>query len=311
MESERGETLDGGSVAPGGRRILKGDMVYLAPLLLATLIAGTTPIAAKYATAEISPFSLGFLRFGIAALLLLAVLLIRGERFDFSGGDRWRILWLGLLVVPINQPLFLIGTHKASAGHSGLVYALTPVFVLLLAAMMGMEKITRRKIVGVILSFGGIAAIIAGAGVQFSPDFLLGDLMLLGAVFSWSLYVVGSKPLIARHGALRTLTAAFLIGVTIYAPVFLWDMHNVEWSSISTDGWIGALYISLVTSFLGYFLWNWLLSRIDASKASTINNLAPIVTILLGVLLLDEPLTLLLVLGGLTTILGVAITQRG
>lgn len=283
---------------------------YLAPLLLATLIAGTTPIAAKYATAEISPLSLGFIRFGLAALLLLGVLRLKGERFDFRGSDRWRILWLGLLVVPINQPLFLIGTHKASAGHSGLIYALTPVLVLLLAAASGMEKITAKKIIGVVLSFGGIAAIIFGDGIRFSEDFLLGDLMLLGAVFSWSLYVVGSKPLIARHGALRTLTAAFLIGVIIYTPVFLWDMHNVRWSDVSLKGWIGYLYISLVTSFLGYFLWNWLLSRIDASKASGINNLAPIVTILLGVLFLEEHLTTLLVVGALTTIVGVAITQR-
>ena len=288
-----------------------GRGIYILPLLLSTLIAGTTPIAAKYATAEISPLSLGFIRFGLAALLLLGVLLIRGERFKFTGSDRWRILWLGVLVVPINQPLFLIGTHKASAGHSGLIYALTPVFVLLLAAMVGMESITPKKIIGVILSFGGIAAIIVGAGIKFSPDFLLGDAMLLGAVFSWSLYVVGSKPLIARHGPLKTLAAAFLIGVILYSPIFLWDMHNVKWSAVSLDGWLGYLYLSLVTSFLGYFLWNWLLSRIDASKVSGINNLAPIVTLLLGVLLLDEPLTLLLVAGAVTTILGVAITQRG
>ncbi len=296
---------------PAPERAAEFRVPVIGGLTLVTLIAAFTPIAARWASADIAPVTLGFIRFALATLLLGATMLARRQRLDFGREDWPRVILLGLLCVPINQPLYILGTHLASAGHSGLIYALTPVLVLLFVRLKRSELITWRKLIGIALSFSGVAFIIITSGISFSPEFVLGDCLLLGAVISWSMYVVASKTLVERHGALKTQTGAFLTGTIIYLPILLIDGSRTDWGAVSTTAWMGYLYLSVVTSFVGYFLWNWALSRADASRVSVINNLAPIVTLALGALILGESITPALVIGGIATLAGAIITQRG
>ena len=126
--------------------------------------------------------------------------------------------------VPINQAFFLNGTRLAPTTHVGLIYALCPVVVLLLAWALGQERLVPSRLVGVLTSVSGVLVIglsnLWHEGEAGGHEALMGDLLLVAAVASWGAYLTLSKPLIARHGA-PALAATFLIGSLLDLPIAL------------------------------------------------------------------------------------------
>ena len=128
-------------------------------LLMVTLIAGLTPMAARLATHELPPLSIPLVRFGTAGVLLaVTVKLLR------LGRPIPRVHWpllagLGFLCVPVNQIGFLIGIKKANASHAGIAYALVPVLVYWISILLRRSALTLRLSLASVLAFAGAAAV--------------------------------------------------------------------------------------------------------------------------------------------------------
>lgn len=279
-------------------------------LIAMVLIGSSTATAAKVAVKELPVGLLPLIRFGGAGLALLPFVLAGGALTRMFREDRGRLLAAAALCVPVNQAFFLHGTRLAPTTHVGLIYAMCPLVVLGLATCLGQERFHRGRLVGVVASVAGAGVIAAGnllKPAQASSAGLVGDLLLVGAVASWGGYLTLNKPLVARHGPLAVLAGTFLAGVVLDLPIALATSGGwpVRLASASPAAWWGLAHLTLVVSVVGLACQNQALRRLEASHVATVGNIAPALTVVWGVWLLDEPLTPTLVVGGLLTLGGI------
>jgi len=273
-------------------------------------MASGTFLAAKVALRDIPPLDMAFMRFVIAALILwpLGEYRRRGRRIESA--DNWRFWGLGILAIPINQGFFLYGLNWTTAGHGALLYALTPLFVLLLAAWALRERITLVRAIGIAIALFGVLLVLAEQGIELAPGQFTGDILILIAVIAWSYYTVLGKPLIKKYGAMVVTARAMTYGTILFIPVGLYAMRNFQPEAVALDAWLGLLYCAILTSVVAYTLWYWALHFIDAAQVAVFNNMQPIIAAFLGWLLLSEPLTTVFLTGGALVLVGVYLTEK-
>ena len=157
-------------------------------IILMSITFAFAPIAAKDIVMTVSPFTVAFYRFILTSITLYIILKISGRTIQIEKIDYWRFITLALLAVPINQITFLIGMQYTPASHPAMLYATTPAWVLILTVYLGVEKARWWKWVGIFLAIVGVFILFYGEILSFRKDTLLGDILILFAVISWSLY---------------------------------------------------------------------------------------------------------------------------
>ncbi len=281
-------------------------------LVFITLAATFTPIFAKLSVTEISPLSFGFLRFGTAAVLFLITLKIRGLDLKFEKKDYPRLALLALLCIPLNQFFFMSGIKLSYASHSGIIYSLNPVYAYIIAVLFRYEKFYYSKLFSILLTVVGIFFIFYESFTQaaVNSDVISGDVLLLFAVLTFSLYLTLGKNVIEKYGALKASTFIFLLGTFFYIPIFIYDLPNLTFEHLTYKGIIGYIYLSFFVAYLAYFVWYYALRRIAVSKLTTLSNISPLLTVLFSIIFLSEQISLFFIIGSLITLLGVFIMHR-
>ena len=289
-------------------------MTDLAMLLHSMLSAGTY-LAAKRALGELSPFEVALARFTLASLIYAGLLAWRRPVRPLGRRDLPVLVILGFIAIPLNQGLFLFGLSLTTPGHAALLYAMTPVFVFLLALARREERPSPWKTTGIVVAFAGAALVLlargqlSGGGASYRS--LLGDLLILLAVIAWAVYVVWGKPHAERIGVIPFTGATIVAGSALYLPVGLWLSRAGSFERLSPGGWGAIAYLVVLTSVASYLLYYWALAREDASRVAIWSNTQPVLTALLAWALHGDRLTPAFVAGGALVILGVAMTQRG
>jgi drug/metabolite transporter (DMT)-like permease len=281
-------------------------MKKLLTVIFLIFTASFTPIAAKFTVAEISPLSLAFLRFGIAAVLFNTLFHFKKLNYRIDKEDRLMFLILGALVIPINQFFFLKGVYLSFASHSGVTYACTPLFAYLIQIFLRHEHFSVKKLIPILMTITGIFFVFYDGIVKSastSSNVVLGDVFLFFAVLSWALYITLSKNLVTKYGALKTSTIAFTTGIILYIPVFLYDLPNLNFNHLSAFGILGFIHLTFIVAFAGYFVFTYSSKYISVTELTTSTNLSPIVTIIFSWLLLNEKLSYFFITGSVITIL--------
>jgi drug/metabolite transporter (DMT)-like permease len=284
-------------------------------MLLHSVISAGTYLAAKQALGELSPFAVALFRFGLAGLFYATVLLVRrrGDSPAIPRRDLWAMAGLGLVAVPLNQGFFLAGLSRSTSGHAALMYALTPIFVFLLARWRLGEPTTRLKVAGILTAFAGVVLVLVGRGV-IAPGAdawsgLLGDLMLLVAVIAWAAFAVGGKVYAERYGVLTMTSVAICFGTLAYLPLGLWMTDFGSYAHLSATAWWSLAYLVAFTSIAAYLIYYWAMQRSDASRVAVWSNTQPVFTALLAWSLHGEPITGAFVAGGAMVVAGVVLTD--
>ncbi len=288
------------------------ELRKLSIIIFLVFTTSFTPIAAKFTVAEISPLSLAFLRFGIAAVLLNIVFHYKKLSYKIDRSDIPMFLWLGALVIPINQFFFLNGIKLSFASHSGVTYACTPLFAYLISIGLDHEKFNVRRLIPILMTIIGIFFVFYDSLMKTKAadsNVILGDTLLVFAVLSWAAYISMNRNVIKKYGAVKTSTIAFTIGIIMYIPIFLFDMHNLTFSHMTLPGILGFIHLSLLVSFAGYFVFTYSVRYISITELTTSTNVAPIVTIVFSWILLNEEITYFFVIGAVVTIAGVFLSQ--
>lgn len=280
-------------------------------LLVQSLFASGTHLVAKVAARDVEPFTLTLVRSLIAASAVSLLLLFRG-RFPRIRREDWPlVLLLAFLAVPLNQFLFLSGIRSTTPSNAALLYATTPILVVLFSRWLLGERLTRRKLIGVGLGFVGVAIVILERGVDASMQYVHGNLIIYVAVIAWGLYTVLGKRLITQYGPLDASAITLLTGTLIFLPIGILPALQFDYSSIGGWTWAQILYLGVITSVVAYLMWYYALARVEAGKVALFANLQPILTTVLAFVLLGQDVTMQFVLGGALAILGVVIAQFG
>ena len=284
-------------------------------LLVMTFIWGSNFSIIKSALTELPELGFNSLRMTIAALLFAAIIAARegvgaaAARIDRT--DWTRLILLGILGHCIYQFLFLAGVARTSVANSSLIFGCTPVTVALLSAWMGHERLTWPRAAGALLSLAGVIIVVtqarpAGAARAAS---MAGDAMVAGAMLSWAIYTVGSRPILARHTPLTVTGFTLVIGTALYAPFGIPSLLALEWARVSTWAWIELVYSAVFALVVAYLIWYTAVQRVGSSHTSIFSNVVPLVAVVVAALTLGEPITVRTIAGAAAILSGVALTR--
>ena len=258
-------------------------------LLILSLIWGASFLFIKVAVATIPPFSVAFGRTALAAVLLYLVLRSRGLRMPGWGPMWGTFLLMGFFNGAVPYTLITWAEIHIDSGLAAIINALMPLFTVLLAHLFtGDERLNRTKILGIVLGFLGVVALIGPAALKGLGKDVLAQLAVMAAALCYAIAVIYGRrlkevtPLMSATGQLTC--AAFLtlpMSLVIDAP---WELSPTLLS-------LGALAcLSLLGTALAYILYYYLLARIGATNVSLVTYLLPISGVFWGAFLLGERL---------------------
>jgi drug/metabolite transporter (DMT)-like permease len=267
-------------------------------------------IVGKIALREFPPLLLGGLRICLAGLFILPAYVTQKGAESPRKSDLPMLVYLGLFGVTLNQLFFIIGLSRTSVLHSSLIIAMTPIFVLAIAAIIKQEQITVRKAAGMLIAVIGVGILNAIPASTGATPTLLGDVFVFLAGVTFAMFTVLSKKVSLRHSAITVNTFAYVGGAVALAPVVIWQGQSFSYRAVTLAGWSSLLYMALFPSVICYLIYYYALGHISASRVSAFSYLQPVIATLLAALTLGERVTLPLVAGGAVIFSGVYLTER-
>jgi len=271
-------------------------------------------IIGKVALREFPPLLACGLRVGMAGLFMLPVYATqRGNAGAWDRRDLPVLLYLGVFGVTLNQLFFMIGLSRTSVAHSSLIIAMTPIFVLVFAAIVKQERITVRKAMGMLIAFGGVGILNAMpvSGPPSSGPTMLGDIFVSLAAATFALFTVMSKKVSLRLSGITVNTFSYVAGALALTPVAIWQSRSFAFGGVSAAGWVSLTYMALFSSVICYLIYYYALGRISASRVAAFSYLQPVMATLMAAVALRERITLPLIAGGAVIFTGVVLTERG
>ena len=263
---------------------------------------GTLAVFGRYAFANgIDTYTLLFLRFGISAILMGAVLIFRREALP-RGKTLLQLIGMGAIGYVGQSFSYLTAIRYASAGLVALLLYLYPAFVTVLSSLILHEKITRIKALALCIALAGTALTVSPEGGQMA-----GILLALAAAVIYSFYIIVGTHVMQRVSALQSSTVIFASAGLVYGAL---TAINGPHLPAGPSGWwliagivIIATVIPVVTFLAG-------LQRIGPTNASMLSTLEPVVTVILAALLLHDALKQLTLLGGGLILIAVILLTR-
>jgi len=261
---------------------------------------GAAIVATRYVAADISPASLAFLRYAIGVACLVPAVAM-GGRMRFARADILPIAALGVGQFGILIALLNYGLRRVPAGRGALIFASFPLITLIVAALLGHERVTARKTTGILATMIGVALAlgdkILGAGS------VLGELTILASAATGAICSVLYRPYLRRYPTLPVSAFAMAAAALALFPFAAFDDLFVAPTQLSSYAWGAIVFIGLSSGSF-YVVWLWALKTIPASRVTVFLALSPITAIVLGVVLLGEPVTAGMIAGVVCVALG-------
>ena len=292
------------------------DKKALIALIITVLIWGSSFVAIKIVLDQITPLALSFLRSGVATFALILLLGFNEGFVKIGEVLREKFLYfvlLGATGVTLFNIFQNVGIQYTSSGIASVLLATNPLFVLVLSIIFLREEINRNRLIGMMLGFFGIVIVIFGGknimGFLLSSSFA-GNILVLFSALCWGLYVIMNKRVLRQYSPLLLTTSAFIFGSLLLFILCVFSRNFSVITGLSATSWLFVIYLGLISSGLTYLLWNYVLKRMEASKASVFLFLIPIVAILLGKIILAEKITSSLVVGTGLVLSGIYLVER-
>jgi drug/metabolite transporter (DMT)-like permease len=273
-----------------------------------SLIWGTTWFFIKIGLTDLPPLSFAGLRFVLASIVIVLMMAALGISFPKTKQEWFLILPTGLLTFGLNYALVFWGETQISSGLAAVLQSTIPVFGLIFAKFyLPNEQITAQKITAIFLGLAGVAAIFYEQ-LQISGFWaLMGCAALVVSAASAAFANVLIKTYATNNHPLSLTAGQMIVGLVPLSFVgFITEGNplNFNWT------WRAALcvaYLAIVGSILAFWLYYWVLNRIEATKAMMIAFVTPIIAVIIGWLALGEQLPAQTALGGLLVLASVAL----
>lgn len=262
-----------------------GHLHVHAALTTVAVLFSINYIISKLSMHSFAPMVFAYLRVVGSALILN--LLVRDPE-PVSRADSWRLVGFSVLAVVLNQSLFLGGLALTSAHVAAILITMIPVFALGAAILLGYERATVTKIGGIALAAAGALLVVAREGFEGASKSLLGDLMIISNSLCYALYLVLSKPMMARLTARRVIARMFAVGTVLMLPISAWSIAHQDWRHIPGRAWLGLALVIIGPTVAAYLLNAWALANAESSLVAAYSYLQPVVTAILAAIFLGE-----------------------
>lgn len=284
------------------------SLVGVFTLIFAMFIWGSSFIALKSAMEDIGEFTVIFLRMFIASLCFL-YFIKSFLKYKFTKKDIKFIL----LLAAFEPCLYFIFEAKAllytSASQAGMITSLMPLITAMAAGYFLKEIISRQLLFGSLIALIGAVWLSVQATTTISaPNPMLGNFLELCAMICGAGYTIVTRYLVDKFSALFITAIQSFIGAIFFFPFFIYEYFTMD-MNFTTEALSWIVYLGVVVTLGGYGLYNFSLTKIEASKAAVFVNLIPVFTLILAFLILGEKLSIEELIASATILVGVLISQ--
>jgi drug/metabolite transporter (DMT)-like permease len=271
---------------------------------------GSAIVATRFVIDQTDPVTLAFLRYLIGFCLLL-IPAWRSARGWFSRRDLLPIAGLGITQFGILIVLMNYGLQFIPSARAALIFACVPLLTMTLGSLIGYERMTLLKTVGVLLTIVGVGFALgekvlhpAAADVGW-----IGELAVLASALCAALCSVLYRPYLSKYPTLQVSAFAMFASVGFLALAAGLEGHLTSSFHFTNAGWLAVFFIG-GSSAIGYYLWLWALGHASPTEVTVFLSLSPITSAALGALLLAEPISMLFIAGLICVILGLWLAHR-
>ena len=252
------------------------------------------------------PLSYGTIRYFLAILLFWAFTWWRERSFRIDRSDWWLVVVAGICIFA-NQVCFVYAVKLATASTVALLLGATPVFMGVIALVLGLDRLQGTFWIGAAVTFAGVAliALASGGGVSGS---LLGNLLGIATAFTWACYSTAIGPLMKSYSPYRISSLVLAIG---WVPLAIVSARQVSEQQFHFEPlvWIAFAYAVVGPLFLTNILWFTSIDIVGAPRASLFANLQPFFSVFFALILLSETLHPMEIAGGVLIFAGIALER--
>jgi drug/metabolite transporter (DMT)-like permease len=266
-------------------------------------------VVGKIVLRELPPFAVIAFRAPAATVILLGACLFLRANLKMPARDLGTLVIHAFFGITANQLLFIAGLQRSTATNAVVIGAIIPVFTVGVALLLKRERATAAKLVGLAVAFTGALTVIGGGKLEAGGERLLGNLLFVANSLCFSIYLVISKPLLARYQTLPAITWTMLFGALGVLPFGAADFVARE-GGISVVTWMGLAYIAIFPTVGTYFLNAYALRRAPSSVVAIYIYVQPVIGAGLAALFLHERPTIFTGAGAGLIALGIFLVNR-
>lgn len=285
-------------------KILQGHLFAL----LTILLWGTTFISTKVLLRSFTPIEILFFRFVMGLVVLFIIYPHRLKVTDRK--QEWVFAGAGLSGITLYYLFENIALVYAPASNVGVITATAPFFTALLACrFLAGEALQKKFVLGFVLAISGIAMISFNSATELQVN-PLGDLLALAAAAVWAIYAVLSKKISAfGYNAIQSTRHTFMYGLVFMLPALLFMDFRWGFERFGEPvNLFNIIFLGVGASAICFVTWNMAVKLLGAVKTSAYIYLAPVVTVITSVIVLDEKITPVIACGMLLTMTGLLLS---
>jgi drug/metabolite transporter (DMT)-like permease len=277
-------------------------------VIIANIIWGAAPPVFKFALQDIPPFTLAFIRFLVATLLLFPFVM----RMPWIETEDWPALIVtALMGITANVGFLFLGLQKSSSINASIIAAAGPIFLYVLSVFFLHERLRKKVLTGTIISLAGVIFIIAQPIMShYAPGEITGNLFFLLSTLGAVGHTIVGKRIIYKYHPHSVTFWTFLISSITFLPLCVGELQAANpFLTMDYRGWIGIFFGAILSSFAAYTLYDWGISKIYTQEVGIFSYIDPVVTTLIAVPLLGELVTPIFLVAALFVFGGIYIAE--
>jgi drug/metabolite transporter (DMT)-like permease len=257
-------------------------------LVTVQILFGAWPIFGKIVLRSMSATSLVACRLVGAAVVFALLRRSFTPLFRMPRRDFFLLVLCSLTGVLGNQLLYVKGLSLTTVINTALLSTSIPVFVLFVSILFGYDRLSLRRLLGIILAAAGVIYLLDPARAQLSAQTSTGNLLIACNSLIYAVYIVISKRLFERYGALDVITWIFLVSAVLMLPLGIYSLRHDNLAAISWSVWLVIVVIIVFPTVGAYYLNAWALTQVSPSTVAIYIYLQPLVAFGFAPLLLGE-----------------------
>lgn len=271
---------------------MKSPMLNILPfLLLPPLFWSGNFVVGKAIHTDIPPFSLVFLRWVVAFVVILPFAWRFLWRDKLLYRQYWgRILATAIVGVTCFNALIYKGLHYTTTTNALLLNSCIPVLIVLFGFLFYRQKMHKSQLIGLIISLTGVLSIVLQGdfGRLLSLSFNIGDIWVFLAMVCWAFYTIWTKVFPVELNKIGLTAVQMLIAIFALLPLFLWEMSSGQTIDFNQKSLAGLAYIGIFPSVIAYLLYAFVVEKVGAVRAGLSIHLMPVFGVALSVAFLGE-----------------------
>lgn len=289
-------------------KLQSNNSLHFMAVIAAVVFWSISFVATKIAFTTFPPFTLGALRFILAAFLLGIVLALQQEFLWPSPRDLVRFIGSGILGITIYFAMENLGVKLATAADAAMIVASYPAMTMLLERVIYRNAVSKVRLFGAAIAIFGVYWIARESSQTGNEHRLLGDVLLAVTGIVWAFYNFVTRKVVHRYPAILITFYQTTAGALAFLPL-AW-IERSQWKTPTGNSLFALLYLGLFCSTIAFLLYAYGLKKLTSSSAVSLMNLVPVLGVIFALIFLHEPLSGFQFIGGIVVIAGIMLSVR-